>query len=436
MIFTVRISLCWLLAFSFCLAQISPVRAQVEDEIDVVYEELFEEDFLDDFTWIDSLDALDGVNETELLDDFEIEIEQNRLSAVLDEWIIIASPGDLPAIRGLGASIDRVENLVGLDLIIARVITPANQTLAEFRAAVLAVAPEAEVDLNHVYRPQSNKNAANGMKPRALLTMPKGVTGRGLRIGIIDTEIDRSHPVLKNVNLKIQDFVRGKLSRPNDHGTAVLSILAAQGETYLGLLPDAEYFAGSVFFSSKKGGRTATTDSLIRAISWMKENNVPVINMSLTGPPNRVLKKAIKTAVSKKTIVIAAIGNDGPNAAPLYPAAYTDVIGVTAVSKSRKVYRLAGRGNHVDFSAPGVGVLHAGREGLFETSSGTSLAAPFVTAAIVMQNFDSPTTMPDILLNLKSTALDLGEKGFDTTYGYGLIQLETSIVRTTSSDVD
>ncbi len=389
----------------------------------------YEDEFPDEIDWefIDMLDALDGVNEADILDDFDIELDKNGLEAALNEWIIIADPGEFGAIRSIGMTIDRIEPLEGLGLAVARVQTQGNLSLDQTQAAISAVAPSAEIDLNHIYRPSRSKSSRRkGLAPKTLLKLPSGFTGKGQKIGVIDTAVNLNHPVFEAANIHTADFVERKLERPRDHGTAVLSILAGQSQDYAGLLPDAEYYAASVFFKTKDGGRTATTDSLVKAISWMKEKNVSVINMSLTGPPNRVLKRAIDAAVTRNTVVIAAVGNEGPNAPPLYPAAYTDVIGVTAVSDSKKVYRLAGRGDHVDFSAPGVKLRHAAKSKAYKTSSGTSMAAPFVTAVIVSSAATDNIFSDGFIDKLKSMAEDLGAVGFDPVYGHGLIKTNSS----------
>ncbi len=394
------------------------------------FEEEFEDDFFEeeiDWEFIDALDSLDGINESEILDDFDIELDRNGLESALNEWVIIADPAEFPAIRSIGMTIDRIEPLEGLGLAVARIQTQGNLNLAQTQSAISAVAPSAEIDLNHVYRPsQKTTKRSAGPSPKSLVKLPAGFTGKGRKIGIIDTAINLRHPAFETIKIEVADFVSRKFERPEDHGTAVLSILAGASAAYTGLLPEADYYAASVFFKTDDGGRMATTDSLVRAISWMKENNVSVINMSLSGPPNRVLKRAIDAAVTKKTVVIAAVGNEGPNAPPLYPAAYTDVIGVTAVSERKKVYRLAGRGEHVDFAAPGVKVNHAAKSKSYKTSSGTSMATPFVTAIIVSSSTPNDLFSDELIEKLKSTAEDLGAKGFDPVYGYGLIKSAAS----------
>jgi subtilisin family serine protease len=201
-----------------------------------------------------------------------------------------------------------------------------------------------------------------------------------------------------------------------------VSILAGAAPDYNGLLPQAEIFAASVFFVGPDGADAATTVGLVRALDWMTANNVPVVNMSLTGPDNAILHRAIENAYAQGTIVVAAVGNAGPAAKPLYPAGYDHVVAVTAVSRLKKIYRLANRGDYVDFAAPGVDVLHAAEDGRFVTSSGTSMASPFVAAVLAISIGGDGKLNEETLGEIAASAEDLGEKGFDAVYGNGLIR--------------
>jgi len=240
-------------------------------------------------------------------------------------------------------------------------------------------------------------------------------------IGLIDTAVAAGHPALREARVRYRDFTPPGHPQPSVHGTSVLSILVGEAPDYRGLVPGAEVFAGAVFFNNGPDGREiATTSSLVRALDWMSVNHVPVVNMSLAGPQNAVLATAIDRAFDTGTVVVAAVGNRGPAARPLFPAAYEHVIAVTAVNGSRRVYRLANRGSHVDFAAPGVNVLHADREAGYRSSSGTSLAAPFVTA-VIATSCAQVRPIEACLQALQRNAEDIGEAGFDPVFGYGLI---------------
>ena len=119
-------------------------------------------------------------------------------------------------------------------------------------------------------------------------------------------------------------------------------------------------------------------------------------------------------AAERGSYVVAAVGNAGPVATPLYPAAYDDVIGVTAIDERARVFLRASRGRHVDFAAPGVNVLTAQAEGGYATRTGTSMAAPFVTAVLTYaRQQEKHVPMRQTLDRLRAAARDLGAPGFD-----------------------
>ncbi|MBB3017384.1 subtilisin family serine protease [Microvirga lupini] len=163
--------------------------------------------------------------------------------------------------------------------------------------------------------------------------------------------------------------------------------------------------------------------TLVMALEALAERNVRVVNMSLSGPPNEVLKQAIASAQEKGMIIIAAAGNNGAGADPSYPAAYPGVIAVTAVDRKRDVYRRATQGEYIDLAAPGVDLWVAAPGGGGTTKSGTSYAVPFISAAAAVLQASGTNLNPDGLqATLESNTMDLGKPGRDKTYGYGLLQ--------------
>jgi subtilisin family serine protease len=155
------------------------------------------------------------------------------------------------------------------------------------------------------------------------------------------------------------------------------------------------------------------------------KRRVPVINMSLSGPPNEVLHAAIERALAAGHLIVAAVGNGGPASPPLYPAAYDGVIAVTAVDEGQHVYRRASRGSHVELAAMGVDVIAAAPSGV-ATYSGTSFASPYVAALAALEY---PTLDPQkasaVKESLRENALDLGKPGRDEIYGFGLARPRT-----------
>ena len=146
---------------------------------------------------------------------------------------------------------------------------------------------------------------------------------------------------------------------------------------------------------------------MLKALDWMVRSDVRVVNISLAGPYNRNLDRGIQRAVNKGLIIVAAVGNNGADSAPLYPAALNQVIAATAVDSDGNIYKKAVQGQHVDVSAPGVEVF----VGDVETGryvSGTSIAAPFVAAKIASDiRFKNAKSTKDVLDLLSAETLDL-----------------------------
>jgi subtilisin family serine protease len=154
----------------------------------------------------------------------------------------------------------------------------------------------------------------------------------------------------------------------------------------------------------------------------MAEERVAVINVSLVGPRNLLLERAVGALIARGHIIVAAVGNDGPAAPPLYPAAYPDVVGVTAVDGHRRVLIEAERGPQVMFAALGTDLQAAGIGRGYVAVRGTSFAAPAVAVLLA-----SMVAVPDRSASLGAIgvlakrAIDLGSPGRDLTYGFGLV---------------
>jgi subtilisin family serine protease len=145
--------------------------------------------------------------------------------------------------------------------------------------------------------------------------------------------------------------------------------------------------------------------------------------MSLAGPANALLQRAVESAAAADVLMVAAAGNEGPRAGAVYPAAYPSVLAVTGVDRSRRAYRRAGQGEHIDISAPGVDVWTAASVSGARPRTGTSYAAPFVAAAAALWLARNAGARPDaVVASLTSTAEDLGDPGKDKVFGWGLLR--------------
>jgi subtilisin family serine protease len=230
-------------------------------------------------------------------------------------------------------------------------------------------------------------------------------------MGLVDSGLDASHSVFSTATL--HRWGCADRAVPDAHGTAVASILVSHvGETDL--------WAADVYCGSPTGG---DIDTIVAALSWMCQHDVRVINMSLVGPKNIMLQRAIAALIARGTIVVAAVGNDGPSAAPLYPAAYVGVVGVTAVDIHHRVLIEALRGPQVMFAALGDGVSAANLKHGSSAVRGTSFAAPIVAALLARETSRSGSNAAaDPISSLAKRALDLGPPGRDLIYGIGYVE--------------
>ena len=116
---------------------------------------------------------------------------------------------------------------------------------------------------------------------------------------------------------------------------------------------------------------------------------------------------------------MAAVGNDGPFAKPRYPSAYSNVIGVGAVDRHGRAYRKSGRGAHVEFTAPGVGVIAASGSSATRLYTGTPFAAPLVSG-LLLRRLNQVGDADAALEALRGDIVDLGRPGTDPIFGRGV----------------
>lgn len=402
------------------------VAASVEDEVEAGVEDAVESAVEEDVE-AQIVAAIEERLETEIdeiVEDLESHLEVNEDRILKEQWLVMAEPSVFEELDEQGYLFDTVTELPGLGLRLAEVAAPSSFDITEVRQGVLDVVGKdrAEVDLNHIYTAGAPLVAeGSGVLPRTAMPPPADLDTLSLRVGMIDSDVDLTHPALARSQISTRSFARPGAKMPADHGTAIASIIAGNADDYQGLAPRAQVYAASVFELDRDQGEIASTVSLIRAVDWLMSSGVDVINISLAGPPNRLLETALERAAGEDVVIMAAAGNGGPVARPMYPAAYSSVVAVTAVDAGKRVFRLANRGDYLALAAPGVDLRHARPGGGYAASSGTSFAVPFaVTAAARLRQLQPAENIVDLLYR---SALDLGPPGRDDIYGYGLLTL-------------
>jgi subtilisin family serine protease len=150
--------------------------------------------------------------------------------------------------------------------------------------------------------------------------------------------------------------------------------------------------------------------------------------MSFIGAHDAALQELLQAANDKGVVVIAAAGNGGPSAPPVYPAAYPGVIAVTAVDEADRLYEFANRGNYIAVSAPGVDILAPVEHNGYAYVSGTSFAAAYVSGIVALLLERDPSLDPHSVADLLATgAEDLGPEGRDDDYGAGRVNAFSSL---------
>lgn len=255
--------------------------------------------------------------------------------------------------------------------------------------------PNGAYDFDHLHWESSTIGAMVGAgQPSASATGP--------RIGLIDSGVAAGAVAQRG-------FV-GANAAPGAHGTQVAQLIAQAA-------PGARIYAADIYGGSPTGGGSS---ALTRALAWLAAEQTPVINISLVGPRNAIVEASVARLVSRGFVVVAAVGNDGPAAAPLFPAAYPGVIGVTGVDARERVLMEAGRGAHVDVSALGI---------VSPRVRGTSYAAPLISGVIASRFATlNASNAERALQTLQSQARDLGARGRDDVYGYGLVAVEPGAI--------
>ncbi|MGK0525954.1 MAG: minor extracellular protease Epr [Pseudomonadales bacterium] len=350
--------------------------------------------------------------------------------AVARQWLLTASEEELSQLRHPDITILQRQQLNGLGLTVVRFrVSPERDSHAALRELLPELADQ--LDRNHIYTPQSTPHQA---EPQAVSPSVRSLCTEPVRVGMVDTVVNNEHPAFSKARIVQQRFLAvgnhtGDLAEPQAHGTAVASVLVGRPSTQAeARLPGASLFSASVFYKRSDVASGATLAHLLEGLNWLTEQKVAVINISLTGPDNRILASVIRRLHQQGVTLVAAVGNEGPAAPPLYPAAYDGVIGVTAVDNNRALYRWANRGQQVAFAARGVDITVAHPDGSQVTKSGTSLASPVVAALLACRLLRlSPEQALRALIN---DAEDLGEKGHDPSFGHGFLDDRSERLKT------
>jgi len=327
--------------------------------------------------------------------------------AVRGEIIAVDPSADtLAAAARAGFTVSDEENIEGLGVRSVTLRVPVGLSLRRALVRLRRIAPGGEFAANHLH-------GQSGAAPAAPLTaaaLAAQSGGSGAAIGIIDGGV-AAHPALSGP-IEQHGFVRGAPA-PSGHGTAVASLAAGRGAVR-GAAPGARLVVADIYGRDPAGGNAM---ALARALGWLAERRVPVVALSLVGPDNALVRRAVAAARARGIHLVAAVGNDGPAAPPAYPASYPGVIAVTGVDGRNRALIEAGRALHLDYAAPGADMAAATVGGGRGPVRGTSYAVPFVAARMWV----AIAAGRQPLAALAAEAVDLAPRGPDRRHGRGLV---------------
>lgn len=258
-----------------------------------------------------------------------------------------------------------------------------------------------------------------------------GNTGKGIKIGILDTGIDYNHEDLKGNYRGGYNFV-GNNDNPmddNGHGTHVAGIVAAEDNDVgvVGVAPQAYLYSVKVLaFDS-----TGSTSDIVSGLDWSVDNNMQIINMSLGSDKDSIsVRRAIGNTYNAGILIVAAAGNSG-NANGSgdnidYPSRYNGVVSVGATDINDNRARFSSTGHELELSAPGINILSTLNGNKYGTLSGTSMSSPHVAGvAALIKSTETGITNSRVRIRMQMTAQNMSKvtRGFSAKdwYGYGLV---------------
>lgn len=365
--------------------------------------------------------AMQGINDTvdrigdgveELSDDLS-DIREDRIARLLrrngdfierdvdgslarsgELLLMDAAPADLERIRGAGFAVLDTEEIEGLGLKVIRLSLPAGMSVARGQERLQTLLPDVTISADNLHFPAGGSVGLASSAPRPL------VPHISTPVGVID-----GAPGTSAKTSAIRGFAKGAPT-PDDHASAMVSLLAHAGVS--------DIRVADVYGSDPAGGNAL---AIARALGWLSANGARVITISLVGPHNAVLQRAVAAARRQGTLIVAPVGNDGPAAPSAFPASYPGVIAVTGVDARNRALIEAGKALHLDYAAPAADMRARNAKGKMVRVRGTSYAAPLVAAraAAAMAHGDG------VVPRLDKEAVDLGRKGPDAVFGRGLL---------------
>jgi subtilisin family serine protease len=280
------------------------------------------------------------------------------------------------------------------------------------------------VQPNFRYVLQDQKTASTMSDPQQYavtkLRLPEAhklADGANVTVAVIDSGIDVRHPELVNSIADSFDAL-GSKEGPHVHGTAVAGAIVSHARL-MGSAPAARILAIRAF-GKVSSGAGSTSFVILKGMDYAATHGAQIVNMSFAGPKDALIERGIAALAAKGIVMVAAAGNAGPKSPPLYPAANTNVIAVSATDAEDKLFTASNRGSYIAVAAPGVDVFLPAPDEKYQITSGTSFSSAYISglAALVLER--NPALKPgELRAILMKTARDLGSPGRDDLFGAG-----------------
>lgn len=260
-------------------------------------------------------------------------------------------------------------------------------------------------------------------------------SGKGIKVAVLDTGASLKHPDLIGQIAAAKDFT-GSTAGPydaNGHGTHCSGIVAGNKNDsgIIGVAPECKLIIGKVLNDEGAG----SPSNIAKGIKWAADEGADIISMSFgSSSKDKNITAAIEYAYAKGCFLVAAAGNEGPGEGTTdYPANLKQCISVAAVDKKSLAAKFSSRGK-VDLAAPGVDITSCWPPKGYAKLSGTSMATPFVAGVLALvlsalkaEGIKYKTIVSKITSTFYKTATDAGKAGFDTEFGWGIIEPNSAI---------